>query len=156
MEGGGGGVGGLGMIVWQRAAAGLVTFTERKARDGACSLQHLYAMIEQVADNDAPLAVNQNAIGTIELPISSAWAADGSHVAAVAVAQHLHSIITTVSYDDVACTVERHAVGLLELPSAFASAAYSAEAGAVAEPNNLHAMIVLVGDRNVALVVPCH
>jgi hypothetical protein len=75
-------------------------------------------MIEAVADDDAPLAVDQNAIGKIELPISSAFAADGSHLAAVAVAQHLHSMIAAVSYDDVACTVKCNAGGLRELPSA--------------------------------------
>jgi hypothetical protein len=79
-------------------------------------------MLSSVADiggeNDAPFAVDQNAIGTIELPISSAFAADGSHVAAVAVAQHLHSMIVTVSYDDVACTVKCNAAGIVELPSA--------------------------------------
>ena len=89
-------------------------------------------MVEAVADDDAALAVDQNAQGIIELPVAWAFAADGSHVAAVAVAQHLHSIIVTVSYDDVACTVKRHAVGKVELPSAFAFAAYSAEAGAIA------------------------
>ena len=41
--------------------------------------------------------------------------ADGSHVAAVAVAQHLHSMIPLVSYNDVACTVKRDAVGTVEL-----------------------------------------
>ena len=75
-------------------------------------------MVEAVADDDAPLAVDQNAIGILELPICTAIAADGSHVAAVAVAQHLHSIIVIVSYDDVACTVQRNAGGRLELPSA--------------------------------------
>jgi hypothetical protein len=89
----------------------------QSARDGACSLQHLYAMIFAVADDDAPLAVDQNAKG-IELPICTAFAADASHVAAVAVAQHLHSMIATVNYDDVACTVKRDAGGTVELPSA--------------------------------------
>jgi hypothetical protein len=50
-------------------------------------------MVEAVADDDAPLAVDQNAPGHIELPICTALDADGSHVAAVAVAQHLHSMI---------------------------------------------------------------
>ena len=84
-------------------------------------------MIEAVADDDAPLAVDQNALGTIELPICTALAADGSHVAAVAVAQHLHSMIVIVSYDDVACTVKRDAGGKVELPSTCTSAAYSAQ-----------------------------
>ncbi len=56
------------------------------AGEGGCSLQHLYAMIPGVAHDDAPLAVDQNAVGTKELPISDAVAADGSYVAAVAVA----------------------------------------------------------------------
>jgi hypothetical protein len=75
-------------------------------------------MIPAVADDDAPLAVDQNATGIIELPICTAFAADGSHVAAVAVTQHLHSIIVFVSYDDVAYNVQRDAGGIVELPSA--------------------------------------
>ena len=71
-----------------------------------------------VAHDDAPLAVDQNAVGNVELPVSTALAADGSYVAAVAVAQHLHSMISAVSYDDVACTVKRDAAGVVELTSA--------------------------------------
>ena len=78
-------------------------------------------MIVAVADDDAPFAVDQNAPGTMELPISSAWAADGSHVATVAVAQHLHSMIAVVCYDDVTCTVERDAGGMTELTAAEVS-----------------------------------
>ena len=75
-------------------------------------------MIEGVAHDDAPLAVDQNAVGLFELPVSSASAADGSYVAAVAVPQHLHSMFQNVSYDDVACTVKRDAAGLVELTRA--------------------------------------
>ena len=74
-------------------------------------------MIE-VAHDDAPLAVDQNALGKVELPISSAFAADGSYVAAVAVPQHLQPMIERVSYDDVACTVKRDAAGVVELTRA--------------------------------------
>jgi hypothetical protein len=82
------------------------------------SLQHLYAVIPAFAHDEAALAVDQNAAGIPELPISTASAANGSYVSAVAVAQHLHSMIKAVSYNDVACTVERHARGLIELTSA--------------------------------------
>ena len=75
-------------------------------------------MIQGVTHDDAPLAVDQNAVGTVELPVSTAFAADGSYVAAVAVPQHLHSMIERVSYDDVACTVKRDATGIVELTSA--------------------------------------
>jgi hypothetical protein len=75
-------------------------------------------VIEAIAHDDAPLAVDQNAVGIAELPISTAFAADGSQVAAVAVAQHLHSMIMRVGYNDVACTVKRDAVGTVELTSA--------------------------------------
>ena len=75
-------------------------------------------MIEGVAHDDAPLAVDQNAVGKVELPVSTTLAADGSYVAAVAVPQHLHSMIIRVSYDDVACTVKRDAAGAIELTSA--------------------------------------
>ncbi len=84
----------------------------------AVSLQQLQAVIAEVARDDAPLAVDQNSIGKYELPVSAAFAADGSHVAAVAVAQHLHSMIIHVGYNDVACTVKRDAEGLVELSSA--------------------------------------
>ena len=75
-------------------------------------------MIDALAHDDAPLAVDQNTVGQVELPVSTTSAADGSHVAAVAVAQHLHSMIPRVSYDDVACTVKRNASGAVELTSA--------------------------------------
>ena len=91
---------------------------ENSTKTRRVSLQQLYAVIIGVAHDDAPLAVDQNAIGMAELPVSTAKAADGSYVAAVAVAQHLHSMIPRVSYDDVACTVKRDAAGLAELTSA--------------------------------------
>ncbi len=75
-------------------------------------------MIMGVAHDDVPLAIDQNAVGILELPVSTAFAADGSYVAAVAVPQHLHSMISEVSYDDVACTVKRDAAGADELTSA--------------------------------------
>ena len=75
-------------------------------------------MIIGVAHDDAPLAVDQNTVGMVKLPVFTAMAADGSHVAAVAVAQHLHSMITRVGYNDVACTVKRDAAGIAELTSA--------------------------------------
>ena len=85
---------------------------------GGGSLQQLYAVIARVAYDEAALAVDQNAPGILELPISTAFAADGSYVAAVAVAQHLHSMIVRVSYDDVACVVKRNAEGTVKLSSA--------------------------------------
>ena len=82
-------------------------------------MQHLYAVVEEVAHDDAPLAVNCNAVRLVELPISTTLAATkGSNVAAVAVSQNLHPMITAVGYDDVAGTVKRDAVGLVELPCA--------------------------------------
>jgi hypothetical protein len=84
---------------------------EKSTKTRWISLQQLYAVIAVFTHDDAPLAVDHNAPGKPELPVSSAFAADGSHVAAVAVAQHLHSMITRVSYNDVACTVKRDAVG---------------------------------------------
>jgi hypothetical protein len=90
----------------------------RAAGEGGGSLQHLYAMIHELAHDDAPLAIDQNADGTAELPVSTALAADGPYVAAVAVPQHLHSMISAVNYDDVACTVKRDALGAVELTSA--------------------------------------
>jgi hypothetical protein len=103
----------------RRGGDGLVQFTKLKRQDrSGGSLQHLYAVIAPVAHDDAALAVDQNAVGTAELPISTAFAADGAYVAAVAVAQRLHSIIITVGYNDVACTVERHAAGTVKLTSA--------------------------------------
>ena len=90
----------------------------QSAGEGGGSLQHLYAMIQGVTHDDAPLAVDQNTVGSVELPVSKAFAADASYVAAVAVPQHLHSMIAHVSYDDVACTVKRDAAGVVELTSA--------------------------------------
>ncbi len=75
-------------------------------------------MIQEVAHDDAPLAVDQNVVGILELLASTAFAADGSYVAAVALPQHLHSMIIPVSDDDVTCTVKRDADGFVELTSA--------------------------------------
>jgi hypothetical protein len=75
-------------------------------------------MIFYLAHDDAPLAVDRNTAGTDELPISIASAADGSYVAAVAVAQHLHSMIAFVSHDEVTCTVKRDDTGFIDLTSA--------------------------------------
>jgi hypothetical protein len=74
-----------------RLLLGRVQFTEREGHHrkrvgGGGSLQHLYAVIAAVAHDDAALAVDQNAAGPVELPIFTAFAADGSHVAAVTVA----------------------------------------------------------------------
>ena len=86
---------------------------------GGASLQHLYAVVPAVAHDDAPLAVNCNAVGTVELPISTTLAAaKGSNVAAVTVSQNLHPMITVVGYNDVAGTVKRDAAGTVELPCA--------------------------------------
>ena len=83
-------------------------------------MQHLYAVVEVLAHDDAPLAVNCNAVGTVELPISTTLAAPtkGSNVAAVAVSQNLHPMITELRYNDVAGTVKRDAAGLIEFPCA--------------------------------------
>ena len=81
--------------------------------------EHLNTAVDEpVMHENVPAAINRNAAGMAEPPVSTAIAADGSHVAAVAVAQHLHSMITPVSYNDVACTVKRDAAGMLELTSA--------------------------------------
>ena len=91
---------------------------ENSTKTRRVSLQQQYAVISEVAHDDAPLTVDQNAPGMAELPVSTAFAADSSYVAAVAVAQHLHSMITRVSYNDVACTVKRDVLGAAELTSA--------------------------------------
>ena len=91
---------------------------ENSTKTRRVSLQQLYAVIQGVDHDDTPLAVDQNSEGIAELPVSTAKAADGSHVAAVAVAQHLHSMIKRVGYNDVACTVKRDAAGIAELTSA--------------------------------------
>jgi hypothetical protein len=98
----------------------LFNLLHAKAREsGGASLQHLYAVVAQVAHDDAPLAVNCNAVGTVELPISSTFAATkGSNVAAVAVSQNLHPMIQSVGYNDVAGTVKHDAAGTVELPCA--------------------------------------
>ena len=111
---------------------------ENSTKTSRVSLQQLYALIMGVAHDDVPLAVDQNAVGMVKLPVFTAFAADGSHVAAVAVAQHLHSMIIGVGYNDVACTVKRDAVGPDELTSAGALAAYSAHVRSVAAPQHLH------------------
>ena len=72
-----------------------------KAREwDSASLQHVYAVVVAVAHDDAALAVNCNAPGTVEQPITATVAATKrSNVAAVAnvvaVSQYLHPMITS-------------------------------------------------------------
>ena len=101
------------------AAVAPVEFTACKsAGEGRASLQHLYAVGAEVAHDDAPLAVNCNAPGIVELPIFTTLAAKGSNVVAVAVSQNLHPMIKSVGYNDVAGAVKRDAAGTVELPCA--------------------------------------
>ena len=83
-----------------------------KARErGDASLQHLYAVVVAVTHDDELLAVNYDAYGIPELPISTTFATKGSNVAAVAVSQNLHQMIMEVGNNDVAGTVKREAAG---------------------------------------------
>ncbi len=58
---------------------------ENSTKAHRVSLQQLYVVIQGFAHDDAPLAVDQNAEGIPKLPVSTAIAADGSYVAAIAV-----------------------------------------------------------------------
>ncbi len=91
-----------------------------KAREwGSASLQHLYAVVVAVAHDDASLAVNCNAPGTVEQPIAATFtAAKGSNVAAVAVSQNLHPMIIVIGHDDVTGTIKRDSAGFIEFPCA--------------------------------------
>ncbi len=82
---------------------------QRAVVRGNASLQHLYTMIPAVTDDDAPLAVNHNAPGRVELPISAAFAADRSDVGTVAQAQDLDLMVVAVGYNDVPSTIHSDA-----------------------------------------------
>ncbi len=79
------------------------------------SMQHLQAMIPTVAHDDAPLAVDHNAPRRVELPITTAFATNGSNVRGVGVAQQLHVVATSISYNDVAGTIQGDTKGIVEL-----------------------------------------
>ena len=86
---------------------------------GSASLQHLYAVVVAVAHDDAPLAVNCNAPGTMEQPIAATFVATkGSNVAAVAVSQNLHPMIIVIGYKDVTGTIKRDSAGFIEFSCA--------------------------------------
>ena len=72
-------------------------------------MQHLYAMIPAIADDDAPLAINHNAPGRVELPISATFAANRSDVRTVAQAQDLDLMVVAVGYNDVPNTIHSDA-----------------------------------------------
>ena len=95
-----------------------------KAREwDSASLQHVYAVVVAVAHDDAALAVNCNAPGTVEQPITATFAATkGSNVAAVAnlvaVSQNLHPVIIVIGHNDVTGTVKRDSTRFIKLPCA--------------------------------------
>ena len=84
---------------------------EPRAICSGCSRQHLNAMIAGVAHDDAPIAVNGNATGILELPCAASLAADGANVSPVPVPHHLHTMIPTISYNKVARAIKRNALG---------------------------------------------
>ena len=65
------------------------------------SFQHLHAIVAPFAHDNAPLAINSNAVRVGELAVAAAAGADGSNMGAIAVPQHLHAMIILVSYKDV-------------------------------------------------------
>ena len=66
-------------------------------------------MVVAVAHDNAPLAINSNAVRAGELAVAAAVGADGSNMGAIAVPQHLHAMITAVSYKDVPGAVKAKA-----------------------------------------------
>ncbi len=73
-----------------RSCCPLSNLLHAKARErGGASLQHLYAVVVAVAHDNAPFAVNRNAIRPVELPIvTTITATKGSNVAAVDISQN--------------------------------------------------------------------
>ena len=120
---------------------------------GSESLQHLQAMIPTVTHDDAPLAVNRNAPRRVELPITTAFAANGSNVRGVVVAQQLHVMAVAICYNDVAGTIQGDAKGVAELTCARAFTAYAPHLSSITVTENLHAMIAAVGHNNIALPI---
>ena len=66
-------------------------------------------MVAAVAHDNAPLAINSNAVRVGELAVAAAAGADGSNMGAIAVPQHLHAMITALSYKDVPGAVKGNA-----------------------------------------------
>ena len=74
--------------------------------------QDLHAIAAVLAHGKAPLTIDDNTVGAVELAVAAAAAADGSNVGTVAVPQHLHAVVTEVRHKDVPCTVKGNAAGI--------------------------------------------
>ena len=99
------------------------------------------------------LAIDSKAVGTGELPVAWALAAEGANVRAVAVAKHLHAMVAQLNNNNVAGGIKRDATWILELTCSRSLAADGADVRAVTVANNLHSMVAAVGNNKVALAV---
>jgi hypothetical protein len=63
----------------------LLNTTAREGKVIGGVIEHLFAMIVPVAQDDAPLAVDQDTVGPVELPAATAITANGPNVGSVAV-----------------------------------------------------------------------
>ena len=70
-------------------------------------------MIFGVTHDDAPIAVNGNTKGKLELLCAFSLAADAANVGPVPVPQHLHAMIVTISYNKVTRAIKRDAQGTI-------------------------------------------
>ena len=70
------------------------------------SFQHLQAIVDAFAHDNALLAINSIAARAVEWAVAAAAGADGSNMGAITVLQHLPAMIILVSYKDVASAVK--------------------------------------------------
>ena len=63
-------------------------------------MEHLHSSVTVIKNGHIAFAVDRNAIGIVELPVT-ALAADGANMGAVGVPQHLHAMIAMFRHDDV-------------------------------------------------------
>ena len=102
-------------------------------------------MIVGVTHDDAPIAVDGNAIGIRY--------ADAANVSPVPVPQHLHTIIETISYNKVTRAIKRNAMGTTELAVTCTFTADCAQLHTLRVPQHLDTMVEAVTHNKVALII---
>ena len=75
------------------------------------SFKNLHAAVAPFANDNVPVSIDNNAIGTGELAVAAAMRADGSNMRAITVPQHLHAMIAAIGYEDMPRPVKGKATG---------------------------------------------
>ncbi len=109
-------------------------------------------MVPAVGHHNIALPIERDAAKlSCKLPWTTALAAHGAHVSAVAHTKHLNTAL--VSHEHVPAAIDSDARGTIELPICTALAADGSHVVAIAVAQHLHSMIFIVSYDDVACTV---